>query len=69
MTANLERRSYTQGMTQDRKDELDGERDALRVLAGKDPIRRLDAPVTAGYRRGWEAAVEAAQNLATAIAS
>jgi hypothetical protein len=54
----LDRLTYCQGMTQERRDELDGERDALRVLEGLEPLRRLDSTATEAYRRGWDEVVE-----------
>lgn len=53
-------RTYTQGMTQQQKDRLDGSKDAQRVLAGKLPHRDRNATVSAAYVEGWnEAAGEA----------
>lgn len=58
---NLNRnRSYTQGMTQDQKDEIDGERDALRVIAGLDPFWPLNKAATAAYRAGWDRSAQTA---------
>lgn len=53
-------RAYTQGMSQDKKDRLDGAKDAQRVLAGKPPHRDPNATVSAAYVEGWtEAAADA----------
>lgn len=60
MTVDLDRTSYYQGMSREQKDRIDGERDALRVLAGKDPLRRLTETATPAYRDGWEAAAATA---------
>lgn len=54
----LERRGYAQGQTIADHDEQDGYRDALRVLAGKKPIRKPQEIVSKSYREGWDRAVD-----------
>jgi hypothetical protein len=49
----LVRNGHSQGQTQERKDYLDGERDALRTLAGMDPLWDLNRAVTPAYQDGW----------------
>jgi hypothetical protein len=56
----LETTAYAQGMSQAQKDHSDGYRDAQRVLAGKQPIKALDAEVTPSYKTGWDKALEEA---------
>lgn len=49
----LDIQRHAQGQSQESKDESDGRRDALRVLAGRLPLWPLDRTVTEAYRRGW----------------
>lgn len=60
----LERRAYSQGQSQDDRDRMDGERDALRVLAGLEPLRRLNDTATPAYVEGWTSTVEQTGALA-----
>lgn len=62
----MARRAW-QGMSEDRKEELAGRDDALRVIAGQLPARGLREKVSDAYRRGWEEA--AAESLALLEAS
>lgn len=57
--AKINRTRYSQGQTPDQRDAQDGERDALRVLAGLEPLWDLNRDVTAAYKRGWDGVLDA----------
>lgn len=55
---NIER--HAQGQSADDYERADGERDALRVIAGKRPLRNPESIVTPAYVEGWQAAADLA---------
>lgn len=57
---------YNQGQSQESRDRADGERDALRVLSGLEPLRPLNETASPAYVEGWTGAADMALEIGVA---